>query len=92
VTTEQAFGIVGAIISALVAMVLRDHDRRMTKVETRQDLVDVALKPLSEAIVKLTVQVEALQKTLERERSDRTVTSNFRALDAESTGPHRVVP
>lgn len=76
-----------AVVGGLIGIVLRDHDRRMARMETRQDLGDSAMQKLSEAVVKLTVQVEALQKALE----SRPVTGSFAALQAESTGQHKAL-
>jgi hypothetical protein len=77
-----------ALLSGLVAIVLRDLDRRLSSLEKKQETGDSAQKLLSEATVKLTVQVESLQKALEQ----RTSSGLFHALHADGSGSHKVGP
>jgi hypothetical protein len=92
-STEHVIAIVGAILGALIGIVLRDHDRRVTKIESRQDLADSATQRLSEVVVKLTVLVEALQKAMDRaeRHQERANTGSFQALSGDTTGSHKAV-
>jgi hypothetical protein len=96
----EAIGL--SLVTALIALVWRDLDRRMTAVETKQtakDATDVVFREsvsstnatLREAVIKLTLQVEMLHKALEQanQRADRTITGAYAALSADSSGPHK---
>lgn len=56
----------GSIVSMLFGVVAHDLNRRLGKVETKQDLGDTAAHALAVAVTRLTVQVEHLQQAIER--------------------------
>lgn len=59
-------GGLGFLTSALFGAVAHDLNRRLAKVETKQDVGDTAANALAIAVARLTIQVEHLQKAIER--------------------------